>query len=549
MPRIQPPTFLSVGDLGRACEFKMPQVGDRLSRLVASASSQGGASGKGKPALHIDDVGFLLVDMDQAARPDIHKSHKIGLVVSVLGVHSPTPEYPQGVQQVNCAIQWENGRNDQFDQCVPRIITALSQGKNVMVHCIQSYHRGPIGVAAICKALFGFNVRSVLKFIASRRDVHLAYGSNEKIGGVLGRAITWAEGLQLYKCPRPITAASSQGGAASSQGVSASSSGAPGLGVWDTPVLLTPRSAAKQLAKDKGRFLYRAMAKDGSDITDPHPASSQGLSGMPLGQAILRAVEKGSHEKSPFLHFSWSFIEARNWHMRGVITRGEKTGYMARVAVKDLEDMAAEELRRTASSQAKPGPVAVLGGMLDLSSGVSQRKALGPLAQDPQITDRVSVLGICVSHKEVLVPWRGCLPENLFERISSDTGLPVVGTYSKVYSNRKMGQESSRLANELRGQSVGDINRRSHASVNLFHVFSAHPFCSSSFRLQPCLALFQYIVHILPGCEPSGLREARSASSQGDRAGGAGQGPGVRRRGARRCSGERRSSQGESPRR
>ena len=195
MPRFQPPTFLSVGDLGRNCDFKMPQVGDRLSRLVAAASSQGGAghtassqggaghtaSSKGKPALHIDDVGFLLVDMDQAARPDIHKSHKIGLVVSVLGMHSPTPEYPQGVQQVNCAIQWENGRNEQFAQCVPHIITAFSQGKNVMVHCIQSYHRGPIGVAAICKALFGFNVRSVLKFIASRRDVHLAYGTNEKL--------------------------------------------------------------------------------------------------------------------------------------------------------------------------------------------------------------------------------------------------------------------------------------------------------------------------------------------------------------------------------
>ena len=79
----------------------------------------------------------------------------------------------------------------------------------------------------------------------------------------------------------------------------------------------------KLLQKDKGHYLYRAMMADGTDVSVPHPVSDQVLSGLALANAIFEAVERGSHVTSPFLHFSWSFTEARKWHMRGKVDRHE----------------------------------------------------------------------------------------------------------------------------------------------------------------------------------------------------------------------------------
>ena len=85
------------------------------------------------------------------------------------------------------------------------------------------------------------------------------------------------------------------------------------------------------------------MTADGSELAGPHAASSQDLADWELVEALFKAVEKGSSVQSPFLHFSWDFVEARHWHMRGIMMRGEQTGWMARVAVSELEQVAKAE--------------------------------------------------------------------------------------------------------------------------------------------------------------------------------------------------------------
>ena len=193
---------------------------------------------------------------------------------------------------------------------------------------------------------------------------------------------------------------------------------------------MTLAEKKKLLQKDKGNYLYRAMRADGKDVSEPHPVSSQVLSGLDLAEAIFEAVERGSVKTSPFLHFSWNFTEARKWHMRGREDRGEKTGWMARVAVDDLDalvQMPASSQGAPASSQgALEEPYAVLGKRFDLSSQKAAANVFGKKLLDV-VSDRCArSLGISINQKEVLVAWRGRLPQGIFEVIDMNSGLAVL---------------------------------------------------------------------------------------------------------------------------
>ena len=154
---------------------------------------------------------------------------------------------------------------------------------------------------------------------------------------------------------------------------------------------------------------------------------------------------------------------------------------MARVSVKALADYAASSqdsvMVKLASSQ--ECPCVVLGQILDLSTARGQHEAFGKLSYDPMVTDHVAKLGICRNHKEVLVPFRGCLPPWLFEVINPDTGLVVLLLYETTE------QEWGGRAAEWRTSSEGEQRKRTNGSVHCFHAFSAHHLCSSSFFCSP----------------------------------------------------------------
>ena len=124
--RDQPPTYFSIAGVAHRLRLHMPSVADRLVQLVASASSQVNASASSqigtKPSPNIDGIGFVLADATPVMLNDCHVSFRIGLVVSVLGMHSRSPVYPEGTKQVNFVIAWEDARDRQFARCVPDII-------------------------------------------------------------------------------------------------------------------------------------------------------------------------------------------------------------------------------------------------------------------------------------------------------------------------------------------------------------------------------------------------------------------------------------------
>ena len=202
----------------------------------------------------------------------------------------------------------------------------------------------------------------------------------------------------------------------------------------DDPPSVSLAEAQKKLDADRGEYLYRAMAQDRSDLTTPHPASSQGLRGTALVKAIFDAVKTGSTKTSPFLHFSWDFVQARNWWMRGRHERREKHGYLARVSVKALRKLALEADSSQGGAALSQGDelVATTGKLIDLSDRTRLSRTFGKFYLDDEVQERLHILSICVSHKEVLVPFRGTIPEEIFELIDDNTGVSKGRLVDKV---------------------------------------------------------------------------------------------------------------------
>ena len=100
-------------------------------------------------------------------------------MVTILGAHSRQPRYvlyPKGVDHIHFAVAWDSGRSKQLNEALPRIVAALSQGLNVGLHCLQSLHRGPMGLCAVGRSLF--------LHLGSRGTVHLNYiGTKREIYG------------------------------------------------------------------------------------------------------------------------------------------------------------------------------------------------------------------------------------------------------------------------------------------------------------------------------------------------------------------------------
>ncbi len=99
---------------------------------------------------NVESVGFYLTTVEQVEDAQFVRKSRVGLmVINVLGTHSREVQYPAGVEHVAFAVSWEGGRSKQLQQALPKFVEALSQGLNVCVHCLQSFHRGPMGLCAV----------------------------------------------------------------------------------------------------------------------------------------------------------------------------------------------------------------------------------------------------------------------------------------------------------------------------------------------------------------------------------------------------------------
>ena len=164
---------------------------------------------------------------------------------------------------------------------------------------------------------------------------------------------------------------------------------------------------------------HRELAEVNLAATDPFFAPTK--KGLDLAILVLDAVETGSKNPSPFVHFSLDFWEACKWKSMGQQHRGEKNTVVCRVSKTALKSLAA--------SQGGDHPLDLdnglaVGELLDMSTQPATLKWLNKYAHHSGVQARLPALSRAHACREVAVAWRGHLPEELFE-VLDDNGLPL----------------------------------------------------------------------------------------------------------------------------
>ena len=407
---------------------------------------------------NVEKVGFFLLLIEQAENANFVRENNIGLMVTVLGPGSQKPKYPTGVKHVDFLVTYAGGRKEQLKVALPLIVAAFSQGLNVAVHCLSSFHRAPLALCAIGCSLFIRNATVTLKYIGTRRQIYGPYLSDDPLPEPrLADALGWVKTLGQYVCeahtyhvdPRP--SASSQVPVASCRAGAASSSSAA------APAQRSLTAPTRKF-DDDCEYLYRAMASEGSEFANSR-GSKRILTGEVLVKELFRAVAFGSQERSEFLHFSKEFLSARTWYLRGKFDRGEKHGHMCRIRLADLR--ALEEQTRAALSQDCDDFTAVVGSVFDFSSTKAVKHTFGRTWGNKDVVEsNVYKLRIAMANKEVLVAFRGDIPATMFDVIEIDSG-----NFIEKLSNVGV----DKVAAAVRGPRFVHTSHSQHSTVQIVH--------------------------------------------------------------------------------
>ena len=174
------------------------------------------------------------------------------------------------------------------------------------------------------------------------------------------------------------------------------------------------------------------MRHDGTDFNRIRGYTNT-MMGKSLVEEIILAIEKGSRRTSPFLHFGKYFALARTWHIRGRTDRRETSGYMCRIRLADLR--AFEKRTRAALGQGGDDFIATVGSVSVFSSETATKRTLGKTWSNNRIVDDNDDNGYKLRNawasKEVLVAFRGHIPDDMCELIDSDSGN-LVGPLGQV---------------------------------------------------------------------------------------------------------------------
>ena len=435
--RGQPATHFSFADIAEFDDVDLGDLKDRIKELALRQDLPVKTD-------WIDTAKFVLADRNQVESPDWCSSVRPAVVVRCVG--KDTERYRYGfepsaeVVTPDIPVCYGPTRDALLKLCLWDIVKALSQGRAVVVHCNQSFHRGPCGLMAILKTLLDIPVLATKAMILAKRDVWEGYvGPMKRHGDSLVRAYHWASELELWRPPVTRRAADR----------------------WGQPRALSQAEVtAARLQAEEGKYLYRAMTQ-GLVEFDAQPASSQGVVGIQLAHLVLDSVATGSTRVSEFVHFSRKFLEARHWHMRGKESRGETGTIMCRVpilALSQVHDLN-HPLRRLE--------------YVDLSSQGLSRRLIREWDMEDLIEPLLPALGHAEKVNEVVVAWRGSMPKSLFEVINTTTGEFI----------RMLDPRVPLLASShWRQTSVEAINPAVFKSL-----------CCYSFR---CCAIFQFTVNL-----------------------------------------------------
>ena len=109
---------------------------------------------------------YILADIPQVCDPALWKTDfkDVGLVVCCLASWKEVEYPPQATAQsqlLRVDMRNKELRNPQFENALPLVEKTLEAGKDVLVHCKESYHRAPIAVAAFYRQTTGIGYQVV----------------------------------------------------------------------------------------------------------------------------------------------------------------------------------------------------------------------------------------------------------------------------------------------------------------------------------------------------------------------------------------------------
>ena len=215
------------------------------------------------------------------------------------------------------------------------------------------------------------------------------------------------------------------------------------------------------------------MTTNGSEFVNG-PGVMKTMVGEALVAEIIRAVDRGSHERSMFLHFSKEFLHARTWFVRGKMDRGEKAGYMCRIRLADLRRL--EEQTRAALGQDCDDITARVGSVFDLSSDKAIKLTFGRKWLNEDVVEKnVYKLRAAMTNKEVLVAFRGDIPPTMFDLIEADSGSFIAKLSSAGVD---------KVAAAVRGPRFVHTSHSQHSTVPIVH--GTVLYCSVCTRFSFC---------------------------------------------------------------
>ena len=193
------------------------------------------------------------------------------------------------------------------------------------------------------------------------------------------------------------------------------------------------------------KFLYRAMTNDGSEMTKAHSQHEEqvmqiGIDDDRLRFHVIEAVRSGSKFRSPFMHASTDFHGARRFKDLAERLRGEDATQMVRIDLDVLNEL-----------------IGLSDKIIALDTDKAQKAFFSKNPEDygPEVASHFTTLRRSTANKEVLLLWRGKIPEECMTVIDP-SDASVVGPY------RDYGKFGSRYARATGKQ-------RAHSQLSAAH--------------------------------------------------------------------------------
>ena len=167
------------------------------------------------PALRTGHGRIILADREEVESDAFWHSGEgrgAGGCAAAVGKGTAAYAYPAAAPRLRgtVSVTWASGRDQQLCAAIPWMRGVLESGQDLVLHCNQSVHRGPLLAAAVACEVYGTDpVRSLEGIAARRHQVWWGFhGVGDRVSGDrrshdLFQAMDWLGGRHARRTAHP----------------------------------------------------------------------------------------------------------------------------------------------------------------------------------------------------------------------------------------------------------------------------------------------------------------------------------------------------------